>query len=99
MSEIQVTYGVKELLALHNDKLDRIERKVDEGNLQTAQAIAGIEHRVTVLEQRPDLEPRVRQVESAQAALEGVGRFRRWILPTVASIVSAAAMAVAVLLH
>lgn len=91
--EIQVTYGVKELLALHNDKLDRIEAKVDAGNLRTAEALAKIEHRVTVLESREDLTNRVRTLEDNQSAERGSSVYRRWFLPTLATFVSAGAMA------
>lgn len=71
-----VTYTVKELLAIQAKSLERIERKVDEGAREQAKATALLEHRVTVLEQRKDLEPRVVALEDAQSAASGERRWR-----------------------
>ena len=70
-----VQYSVKELLAIQAKSLERIERKVDEGAVRQAEAIARIDTRVTVLEQLPNLEPRVRSLEESRS--EGAGT-RRW---------------------
>lgn len=78
MSADGVTYTVKELLAIQAKSLERIERKVDEGAREQAKATALLEHRVTVLEQVPDLEPRVRLLESARSEDDGERSFKQY---------------------
>lgn len=97
--EINVTYGVKELLALQNDKLDRIEVKVDQGNLETIKALTTLDHRVTVLEQRPDPEPRIRALEEESAGTKGEREFKRWMLPVAAAAAGVVAYWVPLLFH
>lgn len=68
-------YSIKDFLAIHTKALERIERKVDEGALRQAEAIGKLDTRVALLEQRPDLEPRLRSLEDASTENRGV---RRW---------------------
>ena len=69
---VALQYTVKELLAVQNDKLDRIERKVDEAAIRQAEQMGKMEHRVTVLELRPtndDHEKRLRSLERFRYAV------------------------------
>lgn len=84
-----VAYSVKELLAIQNEALGRIERKVDEGNLRQTEAIARIDTRVAILEQRPDLEPRIRALEEARSEGRGEREYRRFIVPTLCGVLVA----------
>lgn len=71
-NDIRISYGVKELLALQHESLDRIERKVDEGAVRQAEAIAKIDTRVTILEQHPrDHEERIRALEGLKWQTRG----------------------------
>lgn len=82
--EPQVVYTVKDLLAIQGKSLERIERKVDEGAIRQTEAIAKIDTRVSLLEQKPDLEPRVRVLEEASSEQRGERGYRRFLWPTVA---------------
>lgn len=75
MSEDVSGYSVKDFLAIHTKALERIERKVDEGALRQAEAIGKLDTRVTVIEQRENLEPRLRVLEAANNETQGS---RRW---------------------
>lgn len=90
----QISYTVKELLAIQNESLNRIERKVDEGALRQAESIAKIDTRVTLLEARPDLEPRVDALEQTRDHLRGEHDFKRYLWPTLATIAIAVATVV-----
>jgi hypothetical protein len=84
-----VTYTVKELLAIQAKSLERIEQKVDDGALRQAEAIGKLDTRVTILEQRPDLQERVRVLEDSKNEQSGERAYRRW-LPTAAGAVAGA---------
>lgn len=88
MNEQGVTYTVKELLAIQNVTLDRIERKVDAAAIEQAQAIAKLDLRVSLLEARPELEPRVRSLEDARSESYGERDYRRFLWPTCAAFLA-----------
>lgn len=74
----EVRYTVKELLAISNEALGRIEAKVDANALSQAEAIGRLDTRVTVLENKPNLETRVQVLENARSeevGARGLGRF------------------------
>ena len=70
-----VVYSVKELLAIQNEALGRIETKVDAANMRTVEAVAKIDLRVSLLEKREDLEPRLRLLEDVRIESQGA---RKW---------------------
>ena len=90
MTGSDVTYTVKELLAIQAKSLERIERKVDEGALRQTEAIAKLDTRVSILEQRPDLETRVRTLEDAKSEGQGEKSYRRFLWPTAWGVLVAA---------
>ncbi len=85
-----VTFSVKELLAIQAKALERIEGKVDQASLQQAEALGKIDVRVTLLEQRPDLEPRIRSLEDSRTEESGA---RQWWDSFWARVVGVAAIA------
>lgn len=85
------SYSVKDMLAIQGKALERIERKVEEGNKEQVAFNARIDTRVSLLEQRPDLEPRVRLLEDAQNSDDGEQAYRRFFWPTVWGVIVAAA--------
>jgi hypothetical protein len=86
-NDIRISYGVKELLALQHESLDRIERKVDEGAVRQAEAIAKIDTRVTILEQAPrDHEDRIRSLEGVRFQMRGVYLALAFMVTTLATM-------------
>lgn len=86
-SDIRITYGVKELLALQHESLDRIERKVDEGAVRQAEAIAKLDTRVTILEHMPrDHEERLRSLEGVRSQVRGIYIAFAFLVTTIATM-------------
>ena len=85
-----VVYSVKELLAIQNEALGRIERKVDESVSKTSETLGKLDLRVTLIEKREDLEPRLRVLEDARTGEQGV---KRWWDSFWARLVGVAAVA------
>ena len=83
-----IQYSVKELLAIQAKALERIERKVEEGAVQQAVAIAKLDVRLTSAEGLiVALDPRVRILEDAQSEGRGERGYRRFLWPLAAAIV------------
>jgi len=85
--EIVVKYGVKELLAIQGKTLERIEIKVDANALSQAEAIGKLDTRVSLLEARPDLEPRVTLLEQGSFESNGRRDYSRFILPIALTVI------------
>lgn len=83
---VNVSFSVKELLAIQQKALERIESKADESAIRAAEANARMDMRVTLLERRPDLEPRIRVLEDSKHETDGARGYRRFLWPTVAAV-------------
>lgn len=84
--DVEIKYGVKELLAIQGKTLERIESKVDANALTHAEAIGKLDTRVTLLEARPDLEPRVKVLEDSRSESHGAQELGRFALPLMFSL-------------
>ncbi|MDE2098576.1 MAG: hypothetical protein KGL39_15080 [Patescibacteria group bacterium] len=87
-SDQQVSYSVKELLAIQTKTLDRIEQKVDDSTHRQAETNAKFDLRLTLLEKKPDLEPRLRVVEDAKTEQAGENKHDKKFWASVIGLVS-----------
>lgn len=89
-----VRYGVKELLALQGETLKRVESKIDAGTLAQADINAKLDTRVSLLEAKEDLTPRVEVLEQQVNQGIGASELLKVVIPI---LLTAALLAVAVL--
>jgi hypothetical protein len=73
-----VKYGVKELLALQNETLKRVESKIDANHLVQAEVNAKIDTRVSLLEST---------VAGILKTLADNKEYRRWLIPVLLTVI------------